>query len=187
MTESHHCRPIDLDAAREENQHLAWIALGSNIQPEFHLREAVRRLNRHGQLLAVSRVWETAAVGDPDQPDYLNAAVLLKTSCDAVELKLEVLAGIERELQRQRDPNNVNAARTIDLDVALFDDRILRIEHRRVPDPDILDRPFLATPLAELTPDYVHPETGETLAAIAARLGINAASMRLRDDVQLPV
>lgn len=173
--------------SRDPDWHRAWIALGSNLEPEFHFRAAIEHLKRHGHLLSASRIWQTKAVGDPNQPDYLNAVVLLETTADPIRLKLVILASIEQELHRVRDPGNPNAARTIDLDVVLYDDQITMIEHRRIPDPDILVRPFLATPLAEISPDYRHPETGERLEQIASRLGVQPAAMWLRDDLRIDI
>jgi 2-amino-4-hydroxy-6-hydroxymethyldihydropteridine diphosphokinase len=168
-----------------ERRNRAFLSLGSNIEPERHLPWAVRELGRFGRVVKVSRVWETEPVGCPGrQPNYLNAAVLLETSLSAGELKLEAITEIERLLHRVRDPANRCAARTIDIDVALFNDEVLSIEHRHVPDPDILDRAFLAVSLADLDPDYRHPETGRTLAEIAADLPPDAI-MRPRPDVDL--
>ena len=163
----------------------AFILLGSNIDPDRCLPAAVEILAERTQLLAASTVWQTSAVGDPDQADFLNAAVLVETTASARELKLEILAGIEQELGRVRDPNNKNAPRTIDLDVGLFNDECLKIEHRDVPDPDILKRPFAATPLAELDPDYIHPVSGQSLREIADRLGIDTESMVPRPEIDL--
>ncbi len=146
-----------------------YLGLGSNIDAAVNLPNAVRELKAYGQLVAVSRVWETKPVECPgSQANYLNAAVLLETRLSADAIRLEAIAAIETNLGRIRDPANRNAARTIDIDVALFNDEILQIEHRPVPDPAILKRAYLAIPLAELDPNYFHPETGQTLAEIAA-------------------
>ena len=163
----------------------AYLALGSNIDPEQNLPEAVRQLSRFGRVLAVSRVWETAPVGLTDQPNFLNAAALMETPLTACELRLQAIAEIERLLQRTRDSRNKNAARTIDIDMALFNCEILRIGHRKIPDPNILTRAFVAIPLAELDADYVHPENGRTLAQIAGDFKPQASEIQLRPDVVL--
>lgn len=152
------------------------VALGSNIEPEVHLPEAVLRLGRRARVIQVSTVWESDPVGDEDQPRFCNAAVLIETERDPSSLKFDVLRKIEQELGRVRDPHNRNAARTIDLDIALFNDAALELEDgSRIPDPEILHRPFLAVPLAELEPDRVHPVTGQSLAVIAGMLrGVSA-------------
>jgi 2-amino-4-hydroxy-6-hydroxymethyldihydropteridine diphosphokinase len=164
--------------------HRAYIGLGSNIEPQRYLAAAVARLSLLGEVAAGSCVYESEAVGDAGQANFLNAAVLLKTELPAARL-CEALRTIESQLDRVRDPHNCNAPRTIDLDLVLFDDDVLNIGHRRIPDPDILERSFLAVPLAELDPDLIHPETGESLAAIAERTRKTGTALRARPDVNL--
>lgn len=158
-------------------RHRAFLALGSNVDPADHLRKAVRELASIGCVVRRSTVYETAPVGTSDPRPFLNAAVLLETTLSPHALQGELRA-IEAKLGRVRDPNDKYAPRTIDIDLALYDDAVLDLDGRRVPDPDILARAFVAIPLAELDPDYVHPETGETLSAIAARFVPDEAAMR---------
>jgi 2-amino-4-hydroxy-6-hydroxymethyldihydropteridine diphosphokinase len=147
----------------------AFISLGSNIDSEYNMREAVRRLSLRCRLLAVSPVYETAPVGKTDQPNFLNAAALVETSLAAPELKTQVLQAIEHELGRVRTADK-NAPRTIDLDISLFNDEILDIGPRHIPDPDILKFAHVAVPLADLAPELRHPETGQALGQIARNL-----------------
>jgi 2-amino-4-hydroxy-6-hydroxymethyldihydropteridine diphosphokinase len=163
----------------------AYLGLGSNIDPEANLPAAVAALADYGAVTAVSSVWESAPVGFAEQANFLNAAVLLETELSAEALCLDAIAEIEQRLRRVRDPNNVNAARTIDIDISLFNGDVFTIGHRRIPDPDILTRVFLAIPLAELDGQYVHLEEGRTLAEIAGEFDIESAGMRLRADVVL--
>lgn len=180
---------FELSRAKQEDRpagperHSAWIALGSNISPERFLPEAVRELRSLGTVFKTSSVWQSAPVGDIHQADFCNAAVLMMTSYSPVQLKME-LRIIEARLGRQRDPLNKNAARTIDLDVVLYDDCVLKTAEIVIPDPELTARPFLATPLAELTPDLPHPEMGETLEAIARRIG-GTDSLQQRLDIVL--
>ena len=164
---------------------IAYLSLGSNLDKERNLPAAVRLLAAHSRLLAVSAVYETAPVGNPDDPAFFNAAVALETDLAPAELKQQVLACIEQQLGRQRsaDPN---APRTIDIDISLYDDAILDLGKRRIPDPEIVRFAHIAVPLADLAPGYRHPETGETLAEIAARVTAAAAQPLLRrDDIAL--
>lgn len=164
----------------------AYLSLGSNLDKERNLPQAVRLLAAHGRLLAVSAIYETAPVGNPDDPTFFNAAVALETALSPLELKQQVLAAIEQCLGRQRsaDPN---APRTIDIDISLYDDAILDLGKRHIPDPEILRFVHVAVPLADLAPDYRHPETGESLAAIAERLTAAAGQPALgrRSDLSL--
>lgn len=165
--------------------HRAFLGLGSNIEPEANLPAAVAALDDYGTVVAVSQVWESAPVGFSEQANFLNAAVLLETELSAEALCLEAIAEIEQRLKRERDANNINAPRTIDIDIALFNCEVITIGHRRIPDPDILTRAFLAVPLAELDGNYVHPEEDRSLSDIAETFDVAAAGMRLREDVVL--
>ena len=160
----------------------AYISLGSNIDSEHNMREAVRRLSLRCRLLAVSPVYETAPVGRTDQPKFLNAAALVETDLTAPELKTNVLQVIEGELGRVRAEDK-NAPRTIDLDISLFNEEVFDLGQRHIPDPDILKYPHIAVPLANLAPRQRHPETGQTLGQIARRL--SGGELVRRDEVVL--
>jgi 2-amino-4-hydroxy-6-hydroxymethyldihydropteridine diphosphokinase len=144
------------------------VMLGSNIEPERNLPAAVAMLANLGKVIAVSSVWQTAPVGFVDQADFCNAAVLLETDIAPREL-LAKLRTIELQLGRGRDPQNKNAPRTIDLDLAVIVGGPRTIEGRQFPAPDIRERVFLAVPLEEVLPDFVMPD-GATIHAIAAVL-----------------
>ena len=171
------------DRSAPRNQ--ALLSLGSNIEPEKNLPAAVRELARYGRVRGVSGVWESPAVGAPGQADYLNAALWLETSLSARELKETAIAAVEAGLGRVRSADRF-APRTIDIDIMFFNRDRIQLGKRRIPDPEALERPFVAIPLAEVAPGYIHPETGESLAEIAARFDPNAAGMRRRADVLLP-
>ncbi|MCW5864514.1 MAG: 2-amino-4-hydroxy-6-hydroxymethyldihydropteridine diphosphokinase [Anaerolineae bacterium] len=153
--------------------HRVVILLGSNIDKERNLPAAVRLLRQAIEVAAVSPVYETAAVPD-DRPRFLNAAVLLLTEQTAAALKDGLLGDIERALGRERAPDR-NAPRTIDLDIALYDDDVFDYtpadgRTRHVPEPDLMRFPHCLQPVADLLPDLPHPETGEPLGELAARV-----------------
>jgi dihydroneopterin aldolase/2-amino-4-hydroxy-6-hydroxymethyldihydropteridine diphosphokinase len=160
----------------------AFISLGSNIEAERNLPAAVRRLAARCRLVAASPVYETRPVGTTDQPNFLNAAVLVETELQAGELKAEVLQAIEQALGRVRSEDK-NAPRTIDLDISLFNDQVMTLGDRRIPDPEILEFAHIAWPLADLAPGYRHPETGQTLEEIAQ--GLSQDGLVRRRDVVL--
>jgi 2-amino-4-hydroxy-6-hydroxymethyldihydropteridine diphosphokinase len=164
------------------------LSLGSNINKERNLPEAVRLLREmcattkpgtepvevFGLVVAVAPIYETAPTGLLIQPNFFNTAVLMQTPLSATEVKETIIAAIETKLQRVRQADK-NAPRTIDIDIALFNDGVFNYElsdgsTRRVPDKDILRFPHVAVPLADILPDMPHPETGEPLSSIAARL-----------------
>lgn len=159
------------------------VGLGSNIEPETHLAAAVTLLAEFDRVVGVSHAWESAPVGFHDQPNFVNAAALLETSRSAAQLCREIFPALERRLNRRRDPSNRNAPRTIDVDLALYGSFVGRVDHREIPDPDILEREFLAVSLAELAPDFVHPTDGRTLAQIARSLRGTSTGLFRRDDL----
>jgi 2-amino-4-hydroxy-6-hydroxymethyldihydropteridine diphosphokinase len=168
----------------EHSGNRAYLSLGSNIEPERNLPAAVRLLARYGRILAVSSVWESRPLGFAAQANFLNAALLMETPCTAKELRETVIAGIETELGRIRGENR-NGPRTIDIDIMLFNRECCPVGSRTIPDPEVRERPFVAIPLAEIDPDYIHPETGERLADIARRFDPDGSGMRQRPDVIL--
>ncbi|GAB4482430.1 MAG: 2-amino-4-hydroxy-6-hydroxymethyldihydropteridine diphosphokinase [Anaerolineae bacterium] len=152
-----------------------FITMGSNIDPEANLQQALRLLGQQIKVHAVSQVYESPAIDaagrpNPDQPPFLNAAVLAETSIEPMRLKYEVLRGIEAAMGRVRGEDKY-APRPIDLDIALYgDERHKDVEGRlTLPDPEIQTRAHIALPLADLAPGYIHPVTGQTLGEIAAR------------------
>ena len=140
--------------------HLAYLNLGSNIQPETNLPNALKLLSEYGEILKISNAWESKSVG-ANGPNYLNACVLFKCTFDRTALKDEVIRPIETQLGRRRSQDK-NAPRTIDIDIILFDDEALR--------DNIWETAFVIVPLAEIYPEYQHPATGETVQEVATRL-----------------
>jgi len=161
----------------------AYLSLGSSLDKERNLRAGVELLAEHGRVLAVSSAYETAPIGNPDDPTFLNAALILETPLEPQALKETVLRAVEDRLGRQRT-SDPNAPRTFDVDISLFNDEIFDLGRRHIPDPEILLYAHIAVPLAEIAPNYRHPETGETLAAIARRVSLDTTMIR-RDDVSL--
>jgi 2-amino-4-hydroxy-6-hydroxymethyldihydropteridine diphosphokinase len=145
------------------------VGLGSNVDPERHLPEAVRLLAERAEVLAVSSAWATEPVGPAGQPPFVNAAVLLRTELPPERVKPELLRPVEAALGRVRSADRF-APRTIDLDfVASEAGRILG-DGLEVPDRDLVRHAHVALPAMEVAPEWTHPRTGETFAAIAARL-----------------
>ncbi len=164
---------------------VAYLSLGSNIEPEKNIVAAVERLSDFGNISAVSTVWETLPDGDPNQDNYLNACITLTTQLDAWDLRRGAIETVESALARTRDPQNRAAARTIDIDIMLFNSEIISMGRRSIPDAEVLERPFVAIPLAEIAPNYVHPQTNQTLAEIASTFRIARHEMWQRPDVSL--
>ncbi len=141
-------------------QHRACLLLGSNIQPEENLRKAVHLLRQNFPVEQVSGVWESAAVGS-DGPNFLNAAVIIRTSLKPQQLKDGFLRPFEARLGRVRTIDK-NAPRTIDIDIVAWDADIV--------DANVWKFAHAAVPVAELLPCYQSEATGEYLEQRAAHL-----------------
>lgn len=147
----------------------AFIGMGSNIEPERNMREALRLLSAAVRVLGISTVYRTEPIGRPGQACYYNCVVQVETHASPQELKRTVLRAIEDRLGRVRG-NDKYASRTIDLDLLLYGDLILHEGGLELPDPDILVRPFLAKALFELMYDLVLPGSGIPISDVARRL-----------------
>lgn len=127
---------------------LAAVGLGSNLRDRrANLAFAVESLDGLGEVLEVSSLYETAAVGGPPQGDYLNAVVLLMTDRSARGL-LDGLLDIERTAGRTRRVRW--GPRTLDLDLLLFGDETIDEPGLTVPHPRLGERRFVLEPLAEV-------------------------------------
>lgn len=151
----------------------ALIALGANLgDPRGALAFARRRLAGLGEVTAASRLYRTAPVGGPPgQPDYLNAALALRTDLGAAEL-LRALLDVEREAGRVRRERW--GPRTLDLDLLGRGDLVLDTPDLVLPHPRLLERAFVLAPLAEVAPRWRHPVAGVTVEAALAALGPGA-------------
>ena len=165
-------------------EHQVWLSLGSNIRPRANLRAALLLLSQACSIERCSPVYRSAPQGDPNQADFLNMALAIRTPLSPVEFHCRVIGGTEARLARVRDPQNRNAARTIDIDISLWGDRAFQYGEppRQVPDPDILRYPHVTLPLAAIAASLRHPVTGQTLQEIAAALG-NAGIRQLPLDL----
>ena len=137
---------------------VGFLGLGSNLGDRLaNLQAAVDALQAEPGLrvAASSRVWETTPVGGPPQPDYLNAVVRIETDLSARDL-LDVARRVESRLGRIRKERW--GARTIDVDVLLFDEEQIDEPDLVVPHPRMTERAFVLLPLLELEPDPMLPD-----------------------------
>ncbi|HAE09628.1 MAG TPA: 2-amino-4-hydroxy-6-hydroxymethyldihydropteridine diphosphokinase [Alphaproteobacteria bacterium] len=147
-----------------------FIGLGANLTPEGYdsprdgCIAAVAALAGEGvRIAAISNWYESAPVPMSDQPWYLNAVAAAETELDAAHT-LAALHRIERRFGRVRGVRN--AARVLDLDLLDFAGFVHESEVLSLPHPRLHERAFVLLPLNELCPDWVHPVTGITIAAL---------------------
>ncbi len=142
---------------------LAYLSLGSNVEPERHLRAAVAALRERFGDVRLSPVYRTRSVGF-DGTDFLNAAAVIDSDLDPLALNdwlhaLEDAHGRDRSGPRFSD-------RTLDIDIVFYDDLVMQGPgNLRLP-RDELKHAFVLLPLADITPDKVDPRSGQTLEAL---------------------
>jgi len=144
----------------------AYLGLGSNLgDRDANLDEAVRRLDAATGVVVVkeSARYNTAPVGGPRQPDYLNAACEVETELSPHEL-LHAALKIEDEMGRQRDVHW--GPRIIDIDLLLAGSAVIDDEDLTLPHPRMTEREFVLRPLADVAPMLKHPVKGQTITAL---------------------
>ena len=141
----------------------AYVGLGSNLGDRAgHLLLAVRgMLNAGLSVTRLSSIYETEPVGVREQPFFLNMVAELGGALPAPEQLLARLLRIEYTLKRRRDVRG--GARTIDLDLLLYGEHQSDTEFLILPHPRLHERRFVLVPLAELSPDLVHPTLRRTM------------------------
>ena len=119
-----------------------FIGVGSNIDPEANVRKALKLLGETVHLLKISEFFRTDPLGNRNQPVFYNGVVEVETELAPADLKFAVLREIEHQLGRERGEDKY-APRPIDLDILIYDNIVISNDEMRLPDPDILQRPFL--------------------------------------------
>lgn len=149
-------------------QHLAFIGLGSNLDnPRAQLQRAFSELDKlpHTRLLKQSSLYQSAPIGYADQPNFVNAVAQLSTTLTPQAL-LKNLLQIEHTHGRER--TFLNAPRTLDLDLLLYDDVQLHEHGLTIPHPQMHLRAFVLQPLLEIAADCAIPAVGRAEYALQA-------------------
>jgi 2-amino-4-hydroxy-6-hydroxymethyldihydropteridine diphosphokinase len=133
-----------------------FLLLGTNLgDRRTNLKNALGEIERSvGAVLMTSSIYQTAPWGKLDQPDFYNQVVEVKTSLGGVDL-LEIILRIESMLGRERKEKW--GERLIDIDILLIGDHIIQTDRLVIPHPQLANRKFTLTPLAEIAPNVVHP------------------------------
>lgn len=143
-----------------------YLSLGSNLgDREAHLRAALHALQHVLTVRRVSSLFLTDPVGVTHQPEFANLAVEADTSLEPLELLREVKR-VEREVGRR--PTFRWGPRVVDLDILLYDDRVLETPELTIPHRELSRRAFALLPLAEIAPDVRHPVERRTISDLAA-------------------
>ncbi len=142
-----------------------FLSLGSNIDPEIHIPAALEDLRQTFGPLALSSLYETAAVGFEGPPFHNLVAAFVSEEEPAVIARR--LREIEERHGRTRNSQKFSS-RTLDVDLILYGDRIVEADGLRLPRDEITRYAFVLEPLSELAPQRRHPVLGQTYAALWA-------------------
>lgn len=144
-------------------QSVFFISIGSNVEPEQYIPKALKELRLHFGNLIASPVYETPPEGPSGDKPFWNLAVRVSSNQDREEAG-KILHRIEDKLGRNRSVADKYAPRTIDLDL--------------LPRPGYQKQSFVMIPLADIAPQTVDEETGETFQSLAGRHAAKIASFR---------
>jgi 2-amino-4-hydroxy-6-hydroxymethyldihydropteridine diphosphokinase len=150
-----------------ESMNISYLLIGGN-QGDRPARLATARdqiRTAGGDIRLISAIYETAAWGKTNQPDFLNQALQVTTSQDAPAWLLTLLS-IEEKMGRRRQEKY--GPRIIDIDILFFNNSIIREPQLTIPHPEIQNRRFALTPLEEIAPFLIHPVLGKSIRELLA-------------------
>jgi 2-amino-4-hydroxy-6-hydroxymethyldihydropteridine diphosphokinase len=138
------------------NSTVAFISLGSNMGDRIMFIRDARNfiLSDIGIILIESKIYETAAWGNTNQPNFLNQVLKIQTNLSPKQL-LEACLEIEKKLGRTRV--KIWDQRTIDLDILFYNKHIIQYKNLTIPHPYMHLRNFILVPMNEIAPEFIHP------------------------------
>ncbi len=144
-----------------------YILTGGNLgNKNVNLQKAKEYLEREtGNIIASSSIYETAAWGNNNQPNFYNQVHIIETKF-SVEILMKKILRIEEKMGRVRTEKN--AARLIDIDILFFNDNVINKNNLVIPHAEISTRRFVLTPLNELSPQLIHPVLHKTVSELLA-------------------
>lgn len=157
-----------------------YLGLGSNVDPQKYLAIGIAELGRRFGMLQLSNIYRNASLGF-DGDEFLNLVVGLDVDASPAEM-LVALEEIHVLADRQRGESR-NAARTLDIDLLLYDDLVIDEPPIRMPRFDVLRYSFVLGPLAEIAPNLRHPETGRLITEHWAEFDKNSHPLTVSDII----
>ncbi|MDM8569185.1 2-amino-4-hydroxy-6-hydroxymethyldihydropteridine diphosphokinase [Thiotrichales bacterium HSG1] len=136
-----------------------YVSLGSNIEPERYIKSGLNDMQQEFGKLILSSTYETKAVGFEGN-NFHNLVAGFDSNLE-VHAVANILKNIEANNDRQRTENRFSD-RTLDLDILLYDDLLLKDDDLEIPRDEILKYAFVLLPLAEIAPTTKHPVIGQT-------------------------
>jgi dihydroneopterin aldolase / 2-amino-4-hydroxy-6-hydroxymethyldihydropteridine diphosphokinase len=160
---------VGIEITRESSDQmggLVYLSLGSNIEPKTHLANALKEIDRAYGLNSISHVYETSPVGgEKNQPFFWNMVVGIETN-EIPEKIRKWIADLEKKEGRTKANNRYNS-RTLDIDLILWKNRVIKSKNFSLPHPDVRTKAFVLFPLLEIAPRLVLPGSSEPLIELA--------------------
>ena len=146
-----------------------YIGIGSNIgNREENCKTAIKLLIESGIIVSkLSSKIETEPWGMSDQPKFINMVIKIETDTEPLEL-LDIIRNIEMDIGRR--PGLRWGPRVIDLDILLYDDRIIKTSHLEIPHPRMCERTFVLKPLSEIAPNTIHPILKKSIRELSEKI-----------------
>ena len=156
---------------------MIFLGLGSNLPSKYgdsftNIKLAISSLESYGiKVIKKSSFYETPSYPDRENPKFINVIILVETNLPPVDL-LSVLIFIEEKLERKRFKKN--DPRTCDIDIIDYNNQILNLKYNNsdftVPHKELTSRIFVLLPLQEISPNWKHPKTKETINNLIKKL-----------------
>ena len=156
---------------------MAWLGLGSNVFAETHIRAGILELEKDFENVVLSPVYSSTAVGF-DGDDFINLIARVETELHPMDLR-QYLRDLEDRYGRKRDVPKFSD-RSLDIDILLYDDLVLRSPVLEIPRAEILKFSHVLKPLADLEPKLIHPTELRSMSEIWESSG-------LKDDYLKPL
>ena len=154
------------------DRHIAYISVGSNMGDRLqNCLRGIEALTEDGnsRILAQSRIYTTEPVDYKDQGWFINLMIKLETADDPFKL-LDHIEEIQRAAGRMQDPIRFGP-RILDLDIILYDDRIIESERLAVPHPRMHKRRFVLKPICDIDPGIIHPVLKQEMQILLKSVG----------------
>jgi 2-amino-4-hydroxy-6-hydroxymethyldihydropteridine diphosphokinase len=155
-----------------------FLLLGSNLGDRHSfLNQAIEHIEKDiAPVIKASSIYETQSWGKTDAPDYLNQVILLQTNLSAQAI-LQKILNIETVLGRRREEKW--GSRTIDIDILFYGQAIIDEPGLHIPHPELHKRRFTLEPLAEISPEFIHPLLNKRILQIKNELKDNLIVKKL--------
>lgn len=156
-----------ISATMKENN-IAHIGLGTNLgKREENLQKALSEIAGFATIVQQSSIYESEPVGYKEQGDFLNMALEIATDLNPLEL-MRKLQEVEQKMGKK--VIRKDGPRVIDLDILLYDNEVVESDNVKIPHPEIENRNFVLTPLAEIAAQKMHPELNKTIGELLKNL-----------------